>query len=57
MTNVYKEKHIFTISSKASLIKLTHNTNKKGPIAVAGSKGDIRGIEVSTAVKRKKQLK
>lgn len=45
------------MSSKASLIKLMHNTNKKGPIAVAGSKGEIRVMEVSTAVKRKKQLK
>ena len=34
-----------------------NNTNKKGPIAVAGSIGDITGIDRRTAVTRKKMLK
>ena len=45
------------MSSKASLIKLILKTKTKGPMAVAGSKGEINVIEVSTAVKRKKQFK
>jgi hypothetical protein len=49
--------YLFTIFSIASLIKLIEITNKNGPIAVIGSNGDIKGIEVITAVRRKKQLK
>lgn len=47
----------FTISSSNSLIKLTTKTNTNGAIAVEGSIGEIRVMDVNTAVNKKKQLK
>jgi hypothetical protein len=34
-----------------------NSTNRNGPMAVAGSMGEITGMERRTAVKRKKMLK